>query len=454
MISQDGTAVPLDVPLDARVLAFTLVVCCIAAVLFGLAPAVHTARSDLVGALRNQGMVTESRTQSWGLRRMLVIAQVGVSLVLLIGAGLFLRTLQNLRDLDLGFKADEVLQVQIDPQGAGYASERLPELYRALAERVEAIPEVRSAGLSLFGLFSRSQWRAGLSVDGYVPESDGDAFAQGNMVTPGYFATMGIPLLGGRDIEWRDREGAPRVAVVNETFAKHFFAGQSPLGRTFGLDDEPSSRDIEIVGMVGDLMYDDLREETPRMIYLPVLQQLYPLFSVAVRTPGDPAAITTQVRQAIQEVAPDLPILEVVTLPEQVDRSLRQEKLLSKLTGFFGLLALVLASVGLYGVMAYGVTQRTNEIGIRMALGAGRAQVLWMVLRDAAVMVTVGIALGILVALASTRWVSSLLYGLSETDPLTLLSATAVLLAVAIVAGYLPARRAARMDPLMALRYE
>jgi predicted permease len=454
LISSRGTGVPIEASLDGRVLVFTFFVSCLAAVLFGLAPAFHTARVELSSSLKNQAAVSDARHQSWNLRRVLVVSQVAVSLALLIGAGLFLRSLENLRNVDVGFPADEVLQVEVDAQGAGYGEEQLPGLYRELVERIGAIAEVRSASMSLFPLFTTRHWNSELVVDGFEAQSSSDTSFRGNMVTPGYFETVGIPLVAGRGFEWRDGEGASLVSVVNETMARHFFPGESPVGKTFRLDDDPSSPHITIVGMVEDLIYDDFRDETPRLVYFPVMQLMIHLTSIEVRAAVDPASVAPQVRQAVRDVSDALPILSVMPAGERVGRSLRQENLLSKLTGFFGLLALLLAAIGLYGVMAHGVVQRTNEIGIRMALGAARSHVVWMIVKDAVWMVVLGVVIGVAVSLAGTRLVASLLYDLSATDPVTILGAIVFLAAVAVSAGYLPARRASRMDPLRALRYE
>jgi predicted permease len=303
-------------------------------------------------------------------------------------------------------------------------------------------------------LFYGGRWISEASVDGFVPKNDRDEQIEATMVTPKYLETVGAPVIVGRGFLEGDREGAPKVAIVNETFARHFFAGESPVGKRFGTDGEDSSREIEIVGMVRDLKYHSMREEAPRFVYFPVMQQMYFLNSLEVRTAGNPDVVAPMVRRTITDVARNLPILEVKTLNEQIDRSLRGDQLISRLTGFFGLLALLLASIGLYGVTAYAVAQRTNEIGIRIALGAGRARVLWMVLRDAVILVGIGIVIGILGALASTRLASSLLFGLGATDLGTMAWAALILCLVAIFAGYLPARKAARLDPSHALRYE
>ena len=311
---------------------------------------------------------------------------------------------------------------------------------------------VDSASLSLFSPLTGSRWRTEASVAGYDSAGEEAAAIEATFVTPGYFETLGVSLLGGRGPDENDREGAPKVAVVNETFAGQYYGSESPLGKRFGVDGEESSREIEIVGVVRDLKVHDLWSDTPRLVYFPVAQYEEHLYSLQVHARSElPAA---QVRDAIAAVAPDLPVLSVRSLEEQVDRSLQQERLLSQLTAFFGLLALILAAVGLYGVMAYGVSQRTNEIGIRMALGAEPAQVLRTVLGTAMGWVGAGIVIGLAATLGAGRFLSSLLFGLDPIDPSTLALTTAVLVAVAALAAWVPARRAARLDPVRALRYE
>ncbi len=448
--------VPLDVGIDLRVLGFTLGVSLLTAFLFGLAPARRATRVDLLSTLKSQTGLASAGHRGWSLRQTLVVCQVALSLVLLVGAGLFLRSLDNLRSQDLGFHTEGLLQVDLDPQGGGYEAAQLSGLYQDLVEGIEALPAVESASLSSFSLLSGSRTRNEVFVDGYAPRTDEDRRIEQTVVTPGYFETIGARPLLGRPAEERDRQGAPRVALVNQSFARHYFGDESPLGRRFGVDGESSSRDFEIVGLMKNLKYNDLWADPARLVYFPFAQQGGYLHALQVRSREDLATVAaaSQVRRLVSKVAPDLPILAIRSLTQEIDLSLRQEKLLSRLTGFFGLLALLLASIGLYGVLAYGVSQRTSEIGIRMALGAPRLRVLWMVLRSAMVWASIGVAIGALGALAAGRLVSSLLFGLAPTDPATILLAATVLLLVAAFAGYWPARRASRLDPVIALRCE
>jgi len=444
----------LELRLNSHIVGFALLISLLTAVVFGLAPALQSTRVNLTLSLRNQGGSAAGRKEGGRLRSSLVIAQVAIALLLLIAAGLFVRSMQNLYSEETGFRAEGVLLVELDPQGGGYTPEKLPQLCKELMERVRGIPGVESVSMSYYGPFAGAQRHNEVTIHSYSPRSPEDLRFQDTFVTPGYFETMGIPILLGRAFRPEDREGSPRVAIVNQAFARHYFGDESPLGKRFGVDGEGSADDMEIVGVVTDLKYNDLREQTPRYAYYPAFQQVSYLNSLELRTSRDPLQIAPRVRTAIAEADKNLPVLEVTTLTGQIRRTLRDNRMISQLAGFFGLVALFLACLGLYGVMAYGVARRTGEIGVRLALGANRRQVVWMVLRSTLKLVVAGILIGIPGALVATRFASSLLFGLKSTDPLTLLTATTILLLVAILAGYIPARRASRLDPASALRGE
>jgi len=390
------------------------------------------------------------------LGKALVVGQVAMSLLLLVGAGLFVRTLQNLENLNVGFDRYNILLFGIDPTQNGYEGERLASFYQELQRRLEALPGVRSASISSHTLIGGGVSIGGISIQGYAPKDrDASRGVYFNTVGPRFFETMGIPLILGRAIGPADTSGAPKVAVINETLSHRYFANSNPIGRRLG-GDEKTSGDIEIVGVVGDARYADLRRDVPPTIYFPYMQQpehLGPMH-FEIRTVGDPTDMMTSVRRVAQSVGKNLPLLEVKTQAEQIDQTLFQERLFAKLSGFFGLLALTLACVGLYGMMSCAVARRTNEIGVRMALGAERHNILAMVMREALILVTLGVALGIPAALAATRVISTMLYGLRPTDPLTMTVSASVMIAVAAFAGYLPARRATKVDPMVALRYE
>jgi predicted permease len=444
----------IDTSLDSRVLLFTAGVTALAAFLFGLIPAVRATQAQIHLALRDHSATSAADSHGWKLRRMLVVFQVAVSMCLLVGAGLLLRSLGNLRSQDMGFRADGVLLVEIDPQGGGIPEKQLPNLHRELLDRIGALPDVSAASLSLYGLLGNSRRIHSVSVDGSAARPDEDTRAQTLWVTPRYFEVIGVPVVAGRGFDERDRDGAQRVAIVSESFARRFFGGRPAVGRRFGVDGPESSREIEIVGMVRDIKPTDLWEPPPPLFYRPAAQMPGYLNSIDVRTSRDPAIIAPQLRQVVADVAPNLPILDVTPLVTRIDASLRGERTLSQLTGVFGLVALLLASIGLHGVLAYGVARRTGEIGLRLALGAARRQVLWMVLGDALAWVGAGAVVGLLATLALGRLLSTLLFGLDPIDPITMVVAGATLVVVAVAAAYWPARRAARLDPLNALRCE
>ncbi|HEY6404135.1 MAG TPA: ADOP family duplicated permease, partial [Blastocatellia bacterium] len=451
LVSSDSTPIPIDVTPNARILGFTIAVSLLTALIFGLAPAMAATRQDVNAALK----MTVLARPRLSLSRFLVVAQVALSLLLLTGAGLFVRTLRNLRTLDLGFAAENVLQVRINPQASGYKQEQLPDLYQRLLERLNSAPGIQYTSMAGSGFRSGSSRSCCISVEGHTHRPDEDREVQTNSVTPGYFQTMGLPLLLGRDfttLETGGRQGAfPKIAIINETMARYYFGKANPLGKRFGWGDSPQlTYDTEIIGVVKDANYGSLRDKARRLIYFP--NQGGNL--LVARAAGPVATMAATIRREIQAIDKSLEISDLSAILQLRDQALVQERLLAELSGFFGLLALLLACIGLYGVMSYGVARRTHEIGVRMALGAQRVDVVRLVMRATMSLVIVGLIAGLGAALATTHLIESLLYGLTPNDPLTIGLAGLLLVTVAALAGYLPARRAARVDPMVALRHE
>ncbi|HEV2690539.1 MAG TPA: ABC transporter permease [Bryobacteraceae bacterium] len=444
----------LEVPIDWRVLGFTAALCLITGILFGLAPATSASKVSLTPALSERGAGSAGVVGRFSLGKLLVISQVALSLLLLIGAGLFTRTLTNLKSQDLGFAREHVWLFWITPPSKSDGAP-LAKLFDTVQQRISNLPGVVSASPSRNGLLSGFVGIRQVGVEGYTPKSDEDMGAQWSLVAPKFFDTIGMRLLLGRDFTDRDNEKAPRVAVINETMARDFFAGQNPVGRRFGMGGDEENA-IEIVGVVQDSKYFSLRDKNVRMVYLPYRQDTAHLIMMclAVRASGDQPGFTGRIRDEIRGIDPALVIPRIDTVEQQVDATLVEERLVAVLSGFFGVLAVMLACLGLYGVMAYTAARRTNEIGIRMALGATRSEVLTMVLKESLLLVALGIAIGVPATLAATRLVSSLLFGIRASDPLTIAGGAALMIAVAALAGFLPARRAARVDPMIALRYE
>jgi predicted permease len=452
----------LDPKIDLRVFGFTLALSFVTGILFGSAPAFRATRIDLTPSLKESGRSSSTISRSV-LSRSLVVTQVAMSLVLLIGAGLIIRTLHNLQNVDAGFNRRNLLLFDVDPNLLGYRGERLVNLYKQMFERIEAVPGVRSVTLTRNALLSGSS--SGRSV--YLP---GAASARSgaqesplddvwiHQVRENYLEAMEIPLLSGRSLTAQDDSRAQRVAVVNQAFAELAFPGEDPIGKRIGFRPETPNT-VEIVGVARDAKYASLREEIVPTLYLPWLQELSGVGSVsfAVRTSSDPESLVPAIRQAAREVEVNLPLSGIRTQVEQAKESLRTERLFARLLGFFGLLALLLASVGLYGVMAYSVAQRTQEIGIRMALGASPGDVLRMVLRQGMTLTLAGVAIGLAGAYLLTKYLISLtkmLYGVEAADSITFGLVAVLLTQVAMLACYVPARRATKVDPMVALRYE
>ena len=447
---------PVDVGVNVPVLAFTALVSLLAGVLFGLAPAWRAGRSDLTSTMRARVEGGSGRLRA-GLAPALVVSQVALSLVLLVGSGLLVRSLRNLANAEVGFEREGVLVVDMDTRLGGLDAKELSGYYTRLLENVEAIPGVRSATVASSSPMSGANQNSTISIAGYTPAEREDMDVDVMRVGPRYAQTLGVRVVEGRDLNERDGAASAPVGLVNEAFVRSFLAGKSPVGMRFGIGDQQSDAVIEIVGVVGDTKRSNPRETPPRTVYLPLLRedgQRGFSSDLEIRTSADPTSLVPAVRKTVAEVDRRVPIAGITTLSQQVSSSLRAEQLVARLVGAFGLLALVLASVGLYGILSQAVAARTNEVGIRMALGANRGDVLGMGLREAGILVAVGVIVGIPGALIASRLLTSQLFGVSPFDPLTLICSALLLSSVAIVAAFVPARRASRIEPMRALRAE
>jgi predicted permease len=444
----------LALHVDARILAFTVAVSVLTGLLFGLAPAWMATRVDLGPALK-QGGGGARTTGRFVSGRILVAGQVALCLLLLVSAGLFLRTLGNLEATDLGFRRDQLLQFSLQPGLNGYQGARLASYYRELQQRIQSIAGVRSVGLSEHALVGGGVSTSTAAIPGYT---DGKRRVEvyRNVVGPGFFETLGIPLVLGRTIESRDGVTAPKVAVVNEKLVQKYFHGDNPIGHALRFGDDKRPMDFEIVGLVKDAKYNGLRDEAPPTAYLSYLQErgISSAMTFEVRAEAEPRTLVAAIRQEALALDKDVPLADVKTQTEAIAQELVQERVFARLASLFGGLALMLASIGLYGTIAYTVARRTNEIGIRMAIGARPVDIMGMVLRESARVVLVGSVAGLAAAVAATRVIRSQLYGLSPHDPLVLTGAAAVLVVVTMLAACIPARRASRVDPLRALRNE
>jgi len=423
-------------------------------VLFGLLPAFRGTRGQLQETLKDY-----SRGAVGGGGRgakALVAVQIAISLVLLIACGLFVRTLINLERERIGYDPTNLILARMDPVTAGYKGDDLGRRVLELSHRLAALPRVKTVTFSENGLFSGTESGTEVYPDnGFKPATDDDRDARFDQAGPGYFAGVGIPIVLGRDFSERDAAGAPRVIVINETMAKFYFPNQNPVGHHISVE-HPTKTSLEIVGVARDAQDHDLRDKPLRRFYVSYLQPIDGITTVnfEIRADGPPGSLFESIRQETARFDPKLPIQSLKPAQTLVDDSIATERLVAQLSTFFGGLALVLAAIGLYGVMSYSVARRTGEIGVRMALGASQRSVGLMILREITVLVGIGSAIGAAGALGLGRFVESLMFDLAPRDPITLVAAIVVLLAVALVSGYVPARRAARIDPIAALRAE
>ncbi|HVF23947.1 MAG TPA: ABC transporter permease [Pyrinomonadaceae bacterium] len=441
----------IDLSIDWRVLVFTLGVTLMTGVLFGLVPSLQATRLNLIPSLRDESGSYGQRLRRLALRDVLVISQLALSLVLLICAALFVRSLQHAVRSDPGFAVENLLMASMETRGASFSRQQGQAFYEQAVERAGSLPGVQSATLVAFVPISGGGYRRIVTLEGYQPQPNEDTELNTNIVGPNYFNTIGIPIVAGRDFNAQDRQGAPQVVIVNEVLARRYFGGNA-LGRRLRLGPEEPFR--EIVGVARNAKYRNLREEPLPFIYTPLAQDPQSSMTLMVRTAGDPTALVGAVRNEMRALNKDVPLFAVETMKERIGSELAADRMIAVLLSVFGGAALLLATIGIYGVMGYAVAQRTHEIGIRIALGAEQRDILRLIVGQGMILVVIGAGIGLALALAATRLLKSVLFGVSATDPLTFVSVVVVLVGVALLACYLPARRAMKVDPLVALRYE
>jgi putative ABC transport system permease protein len=455
-------AIPIDIPfwmkfdLDGRVLGFTALCSLLTGFVFGTVPALEASNPDLNETLKEGGRSGAGRGRH-RLRSLLVVAEIALSLVLLVGAGLMMRSFISLQNVNAGINPEGVLTMYIALPGAKYrAPEKRIEFFSQLLERVRAIPGVQSAGTNTGLPLAGNNWGRSLTVEGFPVLSVGEAPAINHcVISPNYFSAMGITILKGRDFDERDSREATKVTIIDERLAREYWPEEDPIGKRirFGPpeDNEPWHT---IVGVVGEVKHQRLDASTRESVYLPFAQIPIGGSSLAIRTSGRPRNLIAAVRAQVRELDPDIPLTRVMPMTEVVARSVWQPRLYAALFGVFAAVALILATVGIYGVMSYAVTQRTREIGLRMALGAQKQDVLKLVVGHGVVITAIGVGVGLVAAVGLTRLMSSLLFGVSTTDPITFAAVSMLLAGVALAACFVPARRAAKVDPMVALRYE
>ncbi len=459
MVSGGTSPIPLDVHLDSRILAFTLAVAVLTGILFGLAPAFRVARVDLSSVLKGTARSIASSGSQAGhvpVGKILVVAQVTLSLLLLVVAGLFIRSFQNLAAVQFGYDSDHLLLFRVSPVSYGYKGPEVVQLFKDMIERLDAIPGIRGASLMDNGLFGGGDSNSPIFVEGAKPKADEESASRWDMVGPNFFSTTGIQILYGREIGSQDSGNGQRVGLLNQTAARYYFGDANPIGRRIMVKTTLAPSDFVVIGVVADSKHGSVREKPQRRFYIPFFNPIGDASSanVLVRTSGDPGTAVSAIRAAVKQTAANLPPVEIQTMNQRVSKSLATDRMITQLSGVFGALAMILVCIGLYGVMSYAVSGRTSEIGIRIALGAQRRRVLWLILRESLLLVLIGVAIGLPAIFGAGKWISSLLFGVKPADHTAVALATALMFVTGVLACYLPARRAMRVDPMVALRYE
>ena len=454
LIPNEGSPLLIQPEPDLRVLLFALGVSLLTGLIFGLAPALRASRPDLWSTLKDVVGSVSGAGSAVFMRKGLVTVQVALSFLLLFGAGLFVRSLQNLKGTDTGFdQIDNLVTFRLAPAMNGYSDERVSQFYTSLLENVRALPGVKQAGSASVAILSGDEWDSTMSVEGHKSKDGEDMQAFMNSVMPGYFEAMGVPLIAGRQFDRRDIRKDAKVAIVNQKFAQHFFGARSAVGRRLGWGDGPKTKlEIEIVGVVEDSLYEGPRDGVRRQVFIPTWGNNGAAFYVRARR--DSRGLFNDLRREVKRLDAAMPVYEMKTVAAQLDETLLSERLIALLSAGFGLLATLLAAIGLYGVMGFVVARRTKELGLRMALGAQPGSVMWLVMREVLILVAIGLAIGLPAAMALARLVSTQLYGVKPNDPMMAGLSILMLVAVAGAAGLIPARRAARLDPIIALRQD
>jgi predicted permease len=454
LMPTEGNPLLISPTPDLRILLFAFALTLLTTLLFGLLPGMRASRLELWNTLKDAAGSIAASGGSLYLRKGLVAFQVALSFLLLFGAGLFVKSLQNLKATPTGFRdPGNLITFQLSPALNGYDAPRTVHFYDEVLENIRAIPGVKAAALAADPLLSGDEWDSTTSVEGHKAKDGEDLQAFMNALSPGYFTTMGIPIIAGRDFDRRDVKEKSNVAIVNQRFAHHFFGSSSALGRHIGRGNGPHTKlDIEIVGVVADSLVEGPREGVHRQVFIPNWGNNSAAFYVRAAVPSN--LLYAAVKQQLKKLDPAMPVYEMKTLGRQLDETLLTERLVALLSAGFGLLATLLGAIGLYGVMAFVVTRRTKEVGVRMALGASAGSVVWLVMREVVVLLAIGLSIGLPAALGLGRFVAAQLYGIKPGDPWITGASLLSLIVVACAAGFIPAGRASRIDPILALRYE